>query len=143
MLELIPETIFSLSEDGKIVTWNNANPNVTEGEETVGESTERDELETGNELIAIQSDDEGTSFTLYDNGTYEFFFEAYDIRDIGTYTYDTKAQILSMIDANGKETVSSLEGNNMIFHYMYSASDQLTGDYTVAAADLAEALQKQ
>ena len=35
-----------------------------------------DSAATGNELIAIPSDDEQTTFTLFDNGTYESISQA-------------------------------------------------------------------
>lgn len=44
-------------------------------------------------------------------------------------------------DANGSETVSSTDGDSIVFHYVCSQSDQLTGDYTVAAADLEKAVK--
>ena len=95
----------------------------------------------GNELIAIPSDDEATTYTLFDNGTYEFYFASYDVKDNGTYTYAADSQTLTITDANGKETTSTVDGDNIKFQYAYSESDQLTGDFTVEAAALADALK--
>ena len=100
-----------------------------------------DSAAAGNELIAIPSDDEQTTFTLFDNGTYEFYFASYDVKDNGTYAYDADSQTLTITDANGKETKSEADGDNVKFHYEYSESDQLTGDFTVEAAALADALK--
>lgn len=141
ILELVPETIFTLSQDGSIVTWDYANPVEEEVEETDDEAAKEAEAVPGNEVLAISSDDGGTTFTLYDNGVYEFYFESYDIRDNGTYTYDEATSTLTITDGNGKETVSDVNGDHVVFHYAYSQSDQLTGDYTIAATDLAAALQ--
>ena len=91
--------------------------------------------------LAIPSDDEQTTFTLFDNGTYEFYFASYDVKDNGTYAYDADSQTLTITDANGKETKSEADGDNVKFHYEYSESDQLTGDFTVEAAALADALK--
>ena len=67
---------------------------------------------------------------LFDNGTYEFYFASYDVKDNGTYAYDADSQTLTITDANGKETKSEADGDNVKFHYEYSESDQLTGDFT-------------
>lgn len=144
ILELIPETIFTLSEDGSIVSYSYLHPeNIETGDEgqKEGEDTQAEEPSLGSELLAIPSDDTGTTFTLTDNGTYEFVFPDYGISDIGSYVYDAESSTLTLTDANGKETVSSVDGDNVVFHYEYSQSDQLTGDYTVAAAELEAALQ--
>ena len=68
--------------------------------------------------------------TFYPDGTYRFWFGNFSIEDLGTYTY--KDDILTLTDVNGKESVG--EGEDPIkLHYAYSASDQLTGDYTIPA----------
>ena len=67
--------------------------------------------------------------------------QAYDVKDNGTYAYDADSQTLTITDANGKETKSEADGDNVKFHYEYSESDQLTGDFTVEAAALADALK--
>ena len=142
MTSMVPETVFTLNDKGEIVTYNYLHPEDYETEETEdGAAETSDSAAAGNELIAIPSDDEGTTFTLFDNGTYEFYFASYDVKDNGTYTYDADSQTLTITDANGKETTSTVDGANVKFHYEYSESDQLTGDYTVEAAALADALK--
>ena len=142
MTSMVPETVFTLNDKGEIVTYNYLHPEDYETEETEdGAAETSDAAAAGNELIAIPSDDEGTTFTLFDNGTYEFYFASYDVKDNGTYTYDADSQTLTITDANGKETTSTVDGANVKFHYEYSESDQLTGDYTVEAAALADALK--
>ena len=143
LISLVPETVFTLNDEGEIVTYNYLHPEDYETEEA--EDGAEDTADTadaaGAELIAIPSDDEATTFTLFDNGTYEFYFASYDVKDNGTYTYAADSQTLTITDANGKETTSTVDGDNIKFQYAYSESDQLTGDFTVEAAALADALK--
>ena len=80
----------------------------------------------------IASDDGGTEMTFNADGTYRFWFEAYSIEDLGTYTYENG--VLTLTDKNGKTSVG--EGDPIKLHYAYSDSDQLTGDYTIPAEAL-------
>lgn len=140
LLSMVPETIFTLDEDGKIVSYEYAHPE--EHEKAAEVETDSDaSAQTGTELLAIPSDDEQTSFTLFDNGTYEFYFETYDVKDAGTYVYDPEAKTLTITDAKGKETKSTVDGDSIKFHYEYSESAQLLGDFTVEAAALEETLK--
>jgi hypothetical protein len=67
----------------------------------------------------------------YPDGIYRFWFTGYSTEDLGTYTYEDG--ILTLTDVNGKESFG--EGEDPIkLHYAYSASDQLTGDYTIPAS---------
>ena len=140
LTSMVPETVFTLNDKGEIVTYNYLHPEDYETEKKTEDDTKAAET-AGNELIAIPSDDEATTFTLFDNGTYEFYFASYDVKDNGTYTYAADSQTLTITDANGKETTSTVDGDNIKFQYAYSESDQLTGDFTVEAAALADALK--
>ena len=84
------------------------------------------------EPVVIPSDDAGTEMTFNPDGTYRFWFEAYSIEDLGTYTYENG--VLTLTDKNGKTSVG--EGDPIKLHYTYSGSDQLTGDYTIPAEAL-------
>ncbi len=84
------------------------------------------------ELVTVPSDDGATTLTLYSDGTYRFFFELHSIEDNGTYTY--VGGVLTVTNANGLEM--SAEGDPMKLHYVTAVSDQLTGDFTISAADL-------
>lgn len=143
MTSMVPETVFTVNDKDEIVTYNYLHPEDYETEETEegADAAASDSAATGNELIAIPSDDEQTTFTLFDNGTYEFYFASYDVKDNGTYAYDADSQTLTITDANGKETKSEADGDNVKFHYEYSESNQLTGDFTVEATALADALK--
>ena len=147
ILEWVPETIFTLGEDGDIVTYARADGGAAGDDAAGGAGTsasgeEAAEAETADaaELITIPSDDDATTFTLYDDGSYRFAFDSYQVEDTGTYEYDAASSALTITDANGTQTVSSLDGDNVKFHYVYSQSDQLTGDFTIAASDLSAAL---
>ncbi len=56
----------------------------------------------------------------------------YSVEDMGTYTYEGGA--LTVTNANGLEMTA--EGDPMKLHYVTAVSDQLTGDFTINAADL-------
>lgn len=139
LLDYIPETIFTVA-DGAIVSY--MDPNASD--ETVEESEAAEKTESGKPageaVLEIPSDDQGTKFVLYADGAYAFIFESYDITDMGTFTYADG--VLTITDKNGAVTTSAADGNNVKFSYAYSDSDQLTGDYTVAAADLDAALNE-
>ena len=164
LLDVTPATIFTLSNEGAIVKYEMVNPpaeatttevpedaTATQAPEATGApgaagSTEADSGKTVDEteltiLLSIPSNDEGSAFNLCENGVYEFRFDSYDIIDQGTYVYDPATTTFTITDANGVETVSSVDGDNVVFHYLYSQSDQLTGDYTVAISELAKVFE--
>ena len=136
VLDFAPETIWTLSGSSIEAYCSADAPEEAEEEQPVEEEmpTEQEAEETAepaNEGAVIPSDDGGTEMTFYADGTYRFWFAGYSIEDLGTYTY--KDGILTLTDANGKESVG--EGEDPIkLHYAYSASDQLTGDYTIPAS---------
>ncbi len=80
----------------------------------------------------IASDDGATSMTFNADGTYVFAFPDYNIEDPGTWTYE--GGVLTVINSTGTEQVA--DGDPMKLHYVSGVSDQLTGDFTIAAADL-------
>lgn len=140
LLDWVPETIFTLGEDGDIVTYARADGAAAASDEAAADEGTGAAATTAAELIAIPSDDGATSFTLYDDGSYRFYFESYQIEDLGTYTYDAATSTLTITDANGTETVSTVDGDNVVFEYAFSQDGQLTGAFTVASADLTSAL---
>ena len=82
-------------------------------------------------LAAILSDDTGTEMSFFADGTYRFWFEAYSIEDLGTWTFADG--VLTLTDVNG--LTYSGEGDPIHLHYGYSvAPDQLTGEYTIDPA---------
>ncbi len=138
LLAFVPETVFTVA-DGVIVSY--ADPNAKPEEDTTPaeeDTTPEDAAPSGDAALAITSDDQGTRFDLYADGTYAFVFESYDITDVGTYTYADG--VLTITDKNGVVSTSTADGDNIKFHYVYSDSDQLTGDYTAAKADIDAAL---
>ena len=82
---------------------------------------------TATKLVTVPSEDKGTSMTFFDAGTYRFWFAAYSVEDLGTYTYEDG--ILTLTDKNGKQSIG--EGDPIRLHYTYSDSDMLTGDYII------------
>lgn len=82
--------------------------------------------------VTVTSDDGGTTMTFNADGTYRFFFEQHGIEDKGTYTYEGGK--LTLVNANGAEAVA--EGDPLKLHYVTAINEQLTGDFTINAADL-------
>ena len=82
------------------------------------------------EGMTVYSNDLGTTISFLPDGGYRFEFSSYSIVDEGTYVF--AEGVLKLTDANGKETRA--EGDPVALHYAYSASDQLTGDYTIPAS---------
>ena len=121
VLDFVPETVWTL-DSGAIVTY-----------EMVGGSGNDEPV---GDALEIVSDDGGTTFTFYADGTYRFYFAGYDKEDLGTYTYE--GSILTVTNANG--SMMTAEGDPLKLHYVSSLSDLLTGDFTVSAADLAALL---
>ena len=133
VLELVPETIWTLS-DGAIVSYYDPNAAAEEAEEEPAAEPTAEEAEPASEPeatgVMIPSDDEGTKMTFFPGGTYRFDFESYSIVDEGTYTFEDG--VLTLTDVNGVQYTA--DGDPLHLHYGYSgAPDQLTGDYTIAA----------
>ena len=126
VLDFVPETVWTL-DGSAIVTYE------AEGEEE--EPTEPSEPAEAQSLI-VTSDDGGTTLTFNPDGTYAFDFEAYGIHEEGAWTYE--AGTLTVTNGNGD--AATADGDPMHLHYVSATSDQLTGDYTIAAADLAALL---
>ena len=122
VLDAVPEATWTLGADMSIAAYQ-----VAEAEE---EPEETEEPAAAPEGVTITSDDGGTTMTFSPDGSYRFFFEAYGIEDLGTYTYE--GGMLTLTDANGAQTTA--EGDPIKLHYVYSRSDQLTGDYTIPAS---------
>ena len=85
--------------------------------------------EAAGEPVTVASDDAATEMTFNADGTYRFFFAAYNVEDKGAYTYENG--VLTLTNANGTE--ASAEGDPLKLHYVTAVSDQLAGDYTIPA----------
>ncbi len=116
VLDFVPETIWTLA-DGGIVTYARADG----GEEPPAA-----------EGLTVTSDDGGTTITFNPDGTYVFALPSMGVEDTGTYTYE--GGVLTVTNANG--VAATAEGDPLKLHYVSSMSDQLVGDFTIAAADL-------
>ena len=113
-------------------------PDQLTGEYTIdpalfGGSTAEPTAAASFEAFTVPSDDEGTEITFNPDGTYRFWFAAYSVEDLGTFTYENG--VLTLTDKNGKQSTG--EGDPIKLHYTYSDSDMLTGDYTIPAASFA------
>ncbi len=79
------------------------------------------------EPVTVTSVDGGTTITFNGDGTYRFFFEAYNVEDPGTYTMENG--VLTVTNANGL----AMTPENGVLHYISSMSDMLTGDFAIGA----------
>ncbi len=77
-------------------------------------------------------------FELYSDGAYRFAFTTYNTEEFGTWTFESG--VLTITDANGKVTVSELDGDVISFTYVSAASELLNQSYTGSAAALAQAM---
>ncbi|MBP5168796.1 MAG: hypothetical protein ILP14_06295, partial [Oscillospiraceae bacterium] len=128
VLDFVPETVWTLS-DGQIVTYRLANEEV---EEQPAEEPAAEEATESVGGVTVYSDDGATEITFNPDGTYRFWFGAYSVEDLGTYTYENG--VLTLTNANGAEATA--EGDPLKLHYVTAVSDQLTGDYTIDASAL-------
>ncbi len=97
------------------------------------EAVSSEEPDGAGEGIATISSTDGVATPIFNsNGTYRFFFELHSIEDKGTYTYE--GGVLTLTNANDLEM--TVQGAPTELHYVMSVSDQLTGDFTIEAADL-------
>ena len=75
---------------------------------------------------------DGTGPWLNTNSNYWKLDTYSEMEGTGTYTYE--GGVLTVTNANGLEMTD--DGDPMALHYVTSVSDQLTGDFTISAADL-------
>ena len=92
-----------------------------------------EESEPAAESVTFTSDDGGTTITFNPDGTYVFALPSMNVEDVGTYTYE--GGVLTVTNSAGTEVTA--EGDTLVFHYVSAMSDQLVGDFTIAAADMA------
>ncbi|MBQ1491596.1 MAG: hypothetical protein IIZ39_06520, partial [Blautia sp.] len=103
VLDFVPETLWTL-ENSAIVTYEKVGAEEEEtAEETEAAEDEAAKAEEGEKkaLAVIPSEDGATEMSFYADGTYRFFFEAYGIEDVGSYTFADG--VLTLTDANGAE----------------------------------------
>ena len=127
VLDFVPETIFTLLGRA-IETYEKVEQE--EDTETVEPApTEEPAPSPAMEPVTIASEDGGTEMTFNPDGTYRFFFAAYNVEDLGSYTYENG--VLTLTDAKGN--AHTAEGDPLKLHYVCTLSDQLVGDYTIPA----------
>ena len=131
VLDFVPETVFTLKAQGRqIVSWTVAETEeMEENAETVPTGEDADGTGADAEGVTVISEDGSTTLTFRADGSYRFFFEAYGVEDLGTYTYADG--LLTLLNAAGAESAAG--GDPLKLHYVSAVSDQLTGDYTISA----------
>ncbi|MCI8712925.1 MAG: copper resistance protein NlpE [Ruminococcus sp.] len=131
VLDYVPETIWTM-EGGAVKGWVKAS-------ETGGAASSADDGGVENPAdasaqgdVTVTSDDGATTITFRADGTYRFVFDTYNVEDLGTYSYEGGTLTLT----NSKDAVATAEGDPLKLHYVTAVSEQLTGDFTIPAADL-------
>ncbi|MCR5826363.1 MAG: YdgA family protein [Oscillospiraceae bacterium] len=118
LLDYVPETVWTLS-GAEIVSYA----------KTEVEEEEPSEEAPATEGVTVASDDGATTLTFNADGTYRFFFESYNIEDLGSYTYE--GGVLTLTNPNG--ATFTADGDPMKLHYVSAVSDQVAGDFTIPA----------
>lgn len=153
ILDCVPETIFTVTEGGAIVSWEAAGDaagNPKAGADTAkdgGTDATADNAETGSTDAAAAgtaagteaeagvtegdftmkaSDTDAIFMTFHADGTCQFNFSDYSITEDCTWKFDGTA--LTVTNPNGKAAVSEMDGDTMKLTYVSAASDQLLGN---------------
>ena len=127
VLDFVPETVFTLT--GRAIGIYEKVEQEEEAEAAEPAPTEAPTAAPAAESATFPSEDGGTEITFNPDGTYRFFFAAYNVEDLGTYTYENG--VLTLTDAKGN--THTAEGDPLKLHYVCTLSDQLVGDYTIPA----------
>lgn len=70
-----------------------------------------------------------TAFDVYDDGTYQFSYEQYGLKETGTWKFENYQ--FSITQGNGNEITASLDdAYNMSFEYVAEANEQLKDTFT-------------
>ena len=126
VLESVPEAVWTLNSDMTIAAYTIPSDEQPEAEPSAQPADKP--AAPAAESVTIISDDGGTKIVFNPDGTYSFLFESYNIEDKGTYTYESGILTLTY---EGSDKQLTGEGDPIKLHYVYSGSDQLTGDYTI------------
>jgi hypothetical protein len=150
VLECVPETVFTVTDDGAIVTWEAAgtakgNPHASATAESAASSdadgdevNAEDETEATNgaeaTYVMAASDTDSIYMTFAEDGTCRFEFTDYQIAEDCTWEYADG--VLTVTNPNGDTATSEMDGDVMKLTYVAAASDQLVGN--LEASDWAE-----
>ena len=135
ILDCVPATVFTVTEDGAIVTWEPVDPakagNPHDGAsepETEATEPETEAVEpTGNALVMLSPEWDAVAITFNADGTYKFELSAYGITEEGTWTYADG--VLTVTKPSGNTIASTVEGDVMSLDYVADASEQLVGQF--------------
>ena len=91
--------------------------------------------------VILSFEGSGTRLDVYDDGTYQFAYEKFGLKESGTWKFENYK--FTIIQSNGNEIAASLdEAYNMSFEYVAEASDQLKVTYTAERSVWGSALAK-
>ena len=142
--ENVGEVVAKLDMSVGTVVLNYANPETKLGAMDVSLPLGRVEAkeETKPEPQIILSFTGGyTTFDMYDNGTYQFGFEKYGIKETGTWKFENYK--FSITQSNGNVIEASLdESYNMSFEYVAEANAQIKDTFTAERGVWGPALAK-
>lgn len=139
VLACVPATVFTVTEEGAIVTWapvnesEAGNPHASEMQMPEGEAEaetqpeEEPEAEPADSFVMLSPEWDAVTITFFVDGTYKFELAAYSIAEEGTWVYADG--VLTVTKPSGNTVASVMEGDMMKLDYVADASEQLIGQF--------------
>lgn len=148
VLACVPATVFTVTEEGAIVTWapvneseagnpHAAETNMPEDEAEAEPETqpeEEPEAQIAEGFVMLSPKWDAVAITFYADGTFKFELAAYGIAEEATWVYADG--VLTVTKPSGNTVASTLDGEDMKLDYVSDASEQLIGQFRIPAADL-------
>lgn len=140
VLECVPATVFTVTEDGAIVTWEPVdpmvagNPNGWSGMPWPEDPAPTDEPEQpegpdapADGFVMLSPEWDAVTITFYADGRYKFELSAYGLAEEGTWAYADG--VLTVTKPSGNTVISVMDGEAMKLDYVSDASEQLVGKF--------------
>lgn len=85
-----------------------------------------------------------TALDIYDDGTYQFSFESYGLKETGTWAFDSAAYAFTLTQGNGNVIAATIDGEThaLTLEYVAEANEQLKDTFSAEASVWGSALVK-
>ena len=137
ILDCVPATVFTVSEDGAIVTWvpvdetKAGNPNGWGGmPEPKPEPEPEPKPDPTDGFVMLSPEWDAVTITFNVDGTYKFELSAYNIAEQGSWAYADG--VVTVTKPSGATIASTMDGEVMKLEYVSDASEQLVGKFESA-----------
>lgn len=136
ILDCVPETVFTVTEDGKIETWEPAgekkgNPKAEASDDTTSDGAAADSAATGSEaadFTMLSPEWDAVNMAFHADGTCEFNLAEYGITEECTWAFENG--VLTVTKSDGTTAVSEMDGDTMKLVYdSVSAPGQMVGNF--------------